>query len=200
MPKGDPTCSLATTTLAKIGLHSDIFSHHCRARTPRSLTLDKATEHLFHVAGLQQASMTTQWQPFREPLRATLLRTVLIALVAGVVVARLTGSPRRWPLATLVMLWPSFGGHWVELWYLNWLRPRLSAAPGVQVLARIAVWFVGGIVLGLGMALTTRALIGIRRAPWPAWWLAGFAFIGVELIAQLALHLRGRPSFYNGRG
>ena len=27
-----------------------------------------------------------------------------------------------------------------------------------------------------------------------------FAFIGIELVVQLALQLRGRPSFYNGRG
>jgi hypothetical protein len=86
-----------------------------------------------------------QWQPYREPLRVTVLRTITIALVAGVLVARFWGNGHlRWPVATLVMLWPSFGGHWVELWFLNWLRPRLSSARVVQVAARVGVWFVGG--------------------------------------------------------
>lgn len=145
--------------------------------------------------------MTSQWQPYREPLRTTLVRTGTIALVVGFVVARLWGGGlARWPLATLLVLWPSFGGHWLELWFLNWVRPRLSVARAVQVGARVGVWFVGGTGLALGMGLTAMALAAYRPAQWPAWWLAGFAFIGIELVAQLALQLRGQPSFYNGRG
>ncbi|MFI5311026.1 MAG: hypothetical protein ACHQQ3_07320 [Gemmatimonadales bacterium] len=145
--------------------------------------------------------MTTQWQPFREPLRATLLRTVIIALVLGAALARWWGGGlARWPLFTLLMLWPSFGGHWVEIFFLNWLRPRLSAARAVQVASRIGVWFVGGIGLALGMALTAMPLAVLQPSRWPDWWLGGFAFIAVELVAHLPLQLSGRPSFYNGRG
>jgi hypothetical protein len=99
-----------------------------------------------------------------------------------------------------LMLWPSFGGHWIELWFLNWLRPRLSAARAVQVSARIGVWFVGGCGLALGMALTAMGLAQYQAPRWWAWWLGGLGFIGVELVAQAVLQLRGRPSFYNGRG
>jgi hypothetical protein len=144
--------------------------------------------------------MTSPWQPYREPLRRTLVRAGTIALVVGAVLARRWGGPGRWPLATLLALWFSFGGHWVELWFLNWLRPHLSVARGVQVGARIGVWFVGGTGLGLGMALTAMVLAGLRPARWPAWWLGGLALIGVELVAHLFLQLRGRPSFFNGRG
>jgi hypothetical protein len=144
--------------------------------------------------------MTTQWEPYREPLRTTLLRTGAIALIVGAVLALSRGGLARWPLATLLVLWISFGGHWVELWFLNWLRPRIPAARAVQVAARLGVWFVGGIILALGMGLTARALAGFRPAHWPAWWVGGVGFIGVELVAHLFLQLRGRPSFYNGRG
>ncbi len=144
--------------------------------------------------------MTSQWQPFREPLRVTLLRNGMIAIVVGALLARFWGGLVRWPLATLVVLWPSFGGHWVEVWFLNWLRPRLSIARGVQVAARVGVWFVGGIGLAIGMGLTAMAFAGFRTAHWPACWLGGLAFIGIELVAHLVLQLRGRPSFYNGRG
>jgi hypothetical protein len=88
----------------------------------------------------------------------------------------------------------------VELWFLNWLRPRLPAARAVQVAARLAVWFAGGMVLAMGVVLTAYVLAAYPLSSWPAWWYGGLGFIGVELVAQGALQLRGRPSFYNGRG
>ena len=131
---------------------------------------------------------------FEEPLRTTLRRTILIAVVAGLVFSLAThGGLARWPVAAVVMMWPSFGGHWVDLWYLNWLRARLPA--GTHVVARLSVWFVAGCVFGTAMAITASAL-SYRPVRFPAWWLAGFGFIVVELIAHLALRARGRPSFY----
>jgi hypothetical protein len=148
-----------------------------------------------------------EWQPHREPLRVTLVRTVAIAAAAGVIFSLSSGRGLglgrglgRWPLATLLMLWPSFGGHWVDLWFLNWLRPRIPAGRAVQIVARLAVWFVGGIALALGMYVTALVLVGFGPERWPAWWLGGAGFILVELIAQLGLQLRGRRSFYNGQG
>ena len=87
---------------------------------------------------------------------------------------------------------------WLD--FLNWLRPRLSITRGVQIAARVSVWFVGGTGLAIGMGLTAMALVGYRPKHWPAWWLGGLAFIGIELVAHLMLQLRGRPSFHNGRG
>jgi len=130
------------------------------------------------------------------------LRTGTIAIIGGAVLALFWGGrPGRWPIATLLVLWPSFGGHWVEVGFLNWLRPRLPGARGVQVAARLVVWFLGGVLLAFGMRLTAVALTRFRPAHWPAWWIGGVALIGIELVAHLAmLQLRGRPSFYNGRG
>jgi hypothetical protein len=141
-----------------------------------------------------------KWQPFREPLLTTVARNGAIALVAGAVLALRWGGLARWPIAVLLMLWPSFGGHLVELWFLNYLRPRIPAARAVQVGIRVAVWFIAGIGLALAMRLTAMTLAGVRPAHWPAWWLGGLAFIGIELAVHLVLQLRGRPGFYNGRG
>ncbi|MDB4915311.1 MAG: hypothetical protein JWM95_2955 [Gemmatimonadetes bacterium] len=142
----------------------------------------------------------TNWQPFHESPRVTLVRTVGIALVAGAVFAHWSGGLARWPLTTAVMLWPSLGGHWLELWFLNWLRPRISEARPAQIGARLGVWFIGGLVLGIGMRLTVLAFTGRQSTQWLAWWAPGLAFIGIEFIVQAALQLRGRPSFFNGRG
>jgi len=140
------------------------------------------------------------WQPYREPLRATLVRTGTIALIVGAIWAAAVGRLAFWPVATVLALWISFGGHRVELFFLNGLRPRLPHSRAVQIAARIGVWFIGGIVLAVGMALTAKAVAAPRPIRCPAWWVAGLAFIGVELAVHLALWLRGRPSFYDGRG
>jgi hypothetical protein len=140
------------------------------------------------------------WRPYREPLRVTLTRTISIAIVAGAVVASRSGGVRRWPLLSLLMLWPALGGHWIDLAFLNWLRPRLPVSRRIQVVARIAVWFVGGMALALGARLTATLLLEHQSLAWLTWAMAGTAFVGIELVAHGALHLRGRPSFYNGLG
>ena len=144
-------------------------------------------------------SPIAEWQPFHEPLRATLMRTIGIALVGGAVLAFRWGGLARWPVASAMVLWPALGGHFLELWFLNWLRPRLPDARIVQVAARLATWFVAGMILAAGMYLTARAA-GLRPLHRHEWWFVGLAFIGIELTAHLALHWLGRPSFYNGRG
>jgi hypothetical protein len=125
------------------------------------------------------------------------LRTGAIALVVGALLAWRIGGLSRWPLTTVLVLWFSLGGHWIELWFLNWLRPRLAAARSLQIGARIAVWFIGGVGLGLGMALTAMSA-GYSPALRPGWWLMGLGFVALELLVHLLLHLRGRPSFYTG--
>jgi multisubunit Na+/H+ antiporter MnhB subunit len=149
---------------------------------------------------------TSQWQPYREPFRSTLLRTVTIAMIAGAIAAAASGAFARWPFITLLALWPALGGHFGELGFLNWLRPRLPGARPVQIAARLAVWFAGGVIFALAM-VTTATAIGLRPAHWSAGQslahlatLGGLAFIGIELTVHLILQLRGQPSFYNGRG
>jgi len=143
------------------------------------------------------------WEPYREPLSSTLVRTGTIALVVGAALAGYRGGLARWPMAALLALWPALGGHYVELFFLNYIRPRLPYAPAVQAGVRVGVWLVDGAALTLGMTLTARALGEPWPARWPVWrvcGLGGLAFIGIEGVAHLLLQLRGRPSFFNGRG
>jgi len=86
----------------------------------------------------------------------------------------------------------------VELWFLNWLRPRLPRVREVQILARIGAWFIRDRT-GRGNGPHRIAFDGLRPVIWPAC-IGGLAFVGIELIAHFVLQLRGRPSFYNGRG
>ena len=142
----------------------------------------------------------TEWQPFHEPLRATLTRTFVIAIVLGAFFANRLGGLSRWPVASVVMLWPTLGGHLIELWFLNWLRPRLPRDRAVQIAARLLLWFVGGMLLVVAMQLTATALAGTRPIARVAPWIGGFAFIGIELVVHLVARLRGMRSLYDGRG
>jgi hypothetical protein len=144
--------------------------------------------------------MTSQWQPYREPLRIAMLRTGMIAIVVGAVLARWWGGMARWPMATLLVLWPSFGGHWVEIWFLNWLRPRLSIARGLHGCG--SLW---GVVRWWHRSRSWNGSDRNGATGVPAGALACLVARGTrlhrnELVTHLALQLRGRPSFYNGRG
>jgi hypothetical protein len=100
---------------------------------------------------------------------------------------------------TVIMLWPAFGGHWVEILFLNYLRPKLAGSRSVQTVMRFGVWFICGTILALCMGATAVAFG--RHPPFSRLVaFGGLAFIFVELIAHLFLQLRCRPSFYNGRG
>ena len=101
---------------------------------------------------------------------------------------------------SFLVLWPAFGGHAIELFFLNGLRPFLPERRTIQVAARIAVWFVGGAMLADGVQLTAGLLPLHLAMNWLTWPTAGALFVAIELVAHAGLQLRGRPSFYNGLG
>jgi hypothetical protein len=148
------------------------------------------------------------WPRIEEPIRETIFRAVRIAIVVGtvcVLVRHKAGlfsadSLDTWAMTALLGLWLAFAGHWIELFYLNWLRQRLPGSCSAHVVTRLGVWFLGGTILTGGMVLVrpVEATLGLPSVPW---WAGGVLFIGIELLMHLvALQFRGRPSFYNGQG
>jgi len=105
----------------------------------------------------------------------------------------------RVPLVALLALWFTLGGHFLEVLLRNHLRQRISGQAAVQALARVAGWFAGGSILYEGASATRAILSGRGAVPWP-WWMAGIAFVGIELLVHLLLRMRGQPSFFDGRG
>jgi hypothetical protein len=145
--------------------------------------------------------MTTppSWEPFVESWRTTARRTGLLALAVGVGVGFYQRQLAVVPSATLLALWFTLGGHFLEVLLRNQLRQRINGQAAIQALARVACWFAGGAVLYEGALWTWAILTGRSAALWP-WWKAGIAFVGIELVVHLVLRLRGQPSFYDGRG
>jgi hypothetical protein len=139
------------------------------------------------------------WPPVNEPITRTLRRTFTIAIVVGLVGALIARAPALALPWMLLALWPSLGGHYVEIAFLNGVRSRLPRARLVQVCARIAWWLAGGVVLGFAAIFTSRVL-PLAAPPLRTWWMGAPIFVGVELIAHAGLVLRGRPNFYRGDG
>jgi hypothetical protein len=74
----------------------------------------------------------------------TLARNLSIAVVAGVVIS-VVGRVPFLPLpGMLLALWPSLGGHFVEIAFLDCVRRRLPRTRLVQASARL-VWAAGGL-------------------------------------------------------
>lgn len=154
-----------------------------------------------------------------EPLLATLLRTVPIALLVGTIVTlRVKGMPHgadgwwEWLARVGAVMWISFGGHYVELFYLHRVLPRLIARRGsdglsgwlVRLVARCVVWAIGGAVLWTGGVSTYRLMVGAglpSAGNLPAIALQGAAgLIVVELLGvHVILTIIGYPSLWMRR-
>ena len=132
----------------------------------------------------------------REPLRATLRRNLALAAGAGAGLAWQFHSLHHWLPASLVMLWPTLGGHYLELAFIAFILPRLPRAPIVRIFARILTWMAGGVVFAAAMHLTGQALGEWRLAAWPPLWIGALGMVGIELIVHAIRRLRGLPGFF----
>jgi hypothetical protein len=85
-----------------------------------------------------------------------LTRNGAIALMVAAALAGRRGGLARWSILCLIMLWPTLGGHFVELFFLNCLRFQLPRTRAVQVAARLGFWSLSGVGLAFAMILTSR--------------------------------------------
>ena len=116
---------------------------------------------------------------------------------SGFLVARFRLGMNHYLLAVLIVLWFSVGGHFVEIFFLNWMRERIpSAAPQLGDTGAVVLVRRWRAARPLGMAWTASvgdatargdsvARVRRRRHFWPS-------------SSRTARYLRGRPSFYNG--
>jgi hypothetical protein len=141
--------------------------------------------------------------PPREPVTHTLLRNVVIAMVAGGALAARFGGLAAWPVLTGAALWFSLGGHVVELLFLDTVRPRYPMPHVVAALVRVAMWFTGGSILGVAAAGTLTLISHTERTGHVAAMLSvngGLVLIGVELLAHAGLAVRQKPNVFYGHG
>ena len=139
------------------------------------------------------------WPRIEESLFTTLARNLTIASCIACVFALVRHDFTRFIPVAILALWPSLGGHYVEVAFVNLIRTRVPQGQVAQVLLRLLVWYVGGILLYFCMVATSHAL-PVGALPMRLWWSGGLLFVGLELSVHAILAARRQPSFYGGRG
>lgn len=140
-----------------------------------------------------------RWPRVTESFPRVLARNVAIALAVGAVFSLRSGDAGLLLRVAALALWFSLGGHYVEIAFLNHVRPLLGSARWVHVTARLLAWFAGGVALSALMLASARFLFEHPPAGF-AWWVGGVAFVVVELLVHAMLALHRAPNFYDGRG
>lgn len=151
-----------------------------------------------------------RFKPFHESLAVTLRRTITIAIIVASVITlirphhlpTLFARWREWFSLAVFVGWISVGGHWVELIFLNGLRPRIAHWSDLSLAAvRIGAWFIGGTILFIAAAIS-RSLIATGQLPdqtqvTHALVYGGLAFVGIELCVHLVMLVMRKPCFWN---
>lgn len=137
--------------------------------------------------------------PIAEPFWRLFARNLAIAAVVAGVITVVRHEFRAFLPVVVLAMWPALGGHYVEMAFGSGVRARISSGRFTQMVVRLLVWFIGGVLLYLCMCATSRFL-PIRALPLRLWWFGGLLFIGLELAVHAYLAIRRVPNFYNGRG
>jgi hypothetical protein len=143
-------------------------------------------------------------EKFPERFPQTIIRTVMLAAVIAIVITLLHLFPagQRSKFAQFGMIWLMafgivFGGHWLELLFINYLKFALPKNMPVLYMSRIVYWFFCAIPLLFivnligGLFTYTAGLPG-------QWWALGLGYIGIELFMHALMQVRYQKSFYNG--
>ena len=139
-----------------------------------------------------------------EPFIQTVIRTIITTTIIAVILILLHVFPAgdKSKLTLFEMIWTAifcivFGGHWLELLFINYLKFALPKSILVLYFTRIAYWFLCSIPLFF-MADLMINLFSDKAAHLGHWWTFGFFYIGIQLIMQAIMHIRYKKSFYNG--
>jgi hypothetical protein len=97
----------------------------------------------------------------------------------------------------LVIFCIYFGGHWLELLFVNRIKFMLPKNLLFLYFVRICYWFLSAIIL-LALASVVYNLLSNRKGPLVEWWIFGLIYIGIQLVMNAIMHMRSKKSFYNG--
>ncbi|MDB5134129.1 MAG: hypothetical protein JWP37_732 [Mucilaginibacter sp.] len=139
-----------------------------------------------------------------EPFIQTIIRTILTTTIIAVILywVHLFPSGGKSKLTQFEMIWSVvfcvvFGGHWLELVFINYLKFALPKNILLLYLIRVAYWFLCAIPLFFVMNLICNSF-SHKTGHLGHWWAFGFFYIGIELLMHAIMQMRFKKSFYNG--
>jgi hypothetical protein len=105
-----------------------------------------------------------------------------------------------WIANVVALFWMTFGGHWLELIYVDLIANHLPNEL-TQRLVRITLWFTVGSAIVLASAWT-RGLFGLAdyAVRDVTWTVAGLFFVAIQLVIHGTYWFFGQPSFWTHDG
>ena len=138
------------------------------------------------------------------PFIQTVIRTIITTTIIAVILyfSRVFPSGGQSKQVVFAMIWSAvfcivFGGHWLELLYINYLKFALPKNIWLLYFTRIVYWFLCAIPL-LFVAELVVNLVSDQKIHLGQWWKFGFFYIGIELFMHAIMQTRFKKSFYNG--
>lgn len=139
-------------------------------------------------------------EPFLQTVKRTIITTTIIAAIitfAGVFPAGGKSKLVLFGISWAMVFCIVFGGHWLELLFINYIKFVLPKNIIVLYLVRMAYWFLSSIplfiVAGQVANLFSGETVHIGR-----WWAFGLIYIGIELFMYAMMQIKTKKSFYNG--
>ena len=139
-----------------------------------------------------------------EPFIQTVIRTIVTTTIIAAVLYWLHVFPpyEKSKLTLCEMIWSIvfcivFGGHWLELVFINRIKFALPKNILLLYFIRIVYWFLCSIPLFVMMNLISD-LFSYKTDHLGHWWTFGFFYIGIQLMMHGIMQTRFKKSFYNG--
>jgi len=139
-----------------------------------------------------------------ESFIQTVIRTIITATIIAVILNWLHVFPsgEKGKLVLFEMIWLVvfcivFGGHWLELVFINRIKFTLPKNILSLYFIRIVYWFLCAVPLFFTANLIAH-LFSHKTVQMGRWWIFGFFYIGIQLLMHAIMQLRLKKSFYNG--
>jgi len=139
-------------------------------------------------------------EPFIQTVIRTIITTTIIAAILYWVNIIPAGGKSK--LTLFEMVWSIvfcivFGGHWLELVFINYIKFTLPKNILLLYGIRIGYWFLCAIPLFFLVNLIT-GLFSHKTGYLGQWWVFGLFYIGIQLLMHAIMQIRFKKSFYNG--
>jgi len=143
-------------------------------------------------------------EKFTESFTKTVIRTIITTTIIAIILYWLhvfpTGDKSK--LSLFEMIWSIvfcivFGGHWLELLFINYIKFALPKNILLLYFIRIVYWFLCSVPLFFIADLVDN-LFSHNTGHLGHWWAFGFFYIAIELFMHAIMQIRSKKSFYNG--
>lgn len=139
-------------------------------------------------------------ETFFQTVKRTIVTTAIISIILFLL--RVFPSDSRSSFVLLGTIFTAvfcivFGGHWLEVFFINQIKFVLPKNIFILYFIRIFYWFLSAIPL-FALASLVDNLLSNKTRHLGNWWTFGLIYIGIQLVMHAIMHVRLKKSFYNG--